>query len=148
MRDPMSSSPASERLDMLLLSYAWIAACGVPLPFIALQLSADPDDAEQDSARWHARHGLLIAGLFSLGSVALLGVGAGLLGMIAVGVRAFFLISWGLFWIGSVALCAVCFVKAVDGERWVWAPLQRLLNKQLAPQGQTLATPGEGAAED
>lgn len=119
----MESPQSQNRTVWLLLSYAWIAACCVALPAIPLVIERD-----DEFAKWHAKHGLLLASLWFLVSLVLLLMG-NLLGLAWEPLKATFYMIWGVVGAGFLVVCIIALMKAFEGERWTLKPLETLLNK-------------------
>jgi len=125
MDQDAAASPASpNRTAWLLLSYMWIAACCVVLPAVPLIV-----EREDDFAKWHAKHGLVLGVVwlvFSFGVLLL----ANIFGALDVEwLKASFYAIWCLGGLGFLVLCAVALMRALEGHRWTLGPLEQVLSK-------------------
>lgn len=117
------SAQSPNRTIWLLLSYLWIAVCCVVLP--AIPLVAERED---DFAKWHAKHGLVLALGFFAVSVVLLGLGS-LLGMAWAPLGIIFRILWAITGMVFLVICAVALMKGLEGQRWTLKPIEGILGK-------------------
>ncbi|MDX9720444.1 MAG: hypothetical protein RBU37_06840 [Myxococcota bacterium] len=114
----------SNRSVWLLLSYLWITTCCVFLPVIPMVV-----EREDEFAKWHAKHGLILALLWFLLSVGLLGL-ANFMGMLDWdSLKTIFYILWGVAGSAFLVLCLVAMMKAFAGERWTLSVLRGFLDK-------------------
>lgn len=126
---PIDSNPADSpisphRTTWLILSYIWVVVCCIVLPALPLVI-----EREDEFAKWHARHGMVLGLLWLVVSVALL-VPANLFGVFGLGVlRTIVYVLWLLAWLGVVGVCAVSMLRAFDGQRWALKPVEAVLSR-------------------
>ncbi len=123
MDQSVDNQESPNRSVWLILSYVWIASCCVFLPAIPLVIERD-----DEFAKWHAKHGLVLALVWFLISVVLLGLG-NLIGLVWETGQALFYILWGFIGIAFLVLCLIALIKGFEGHRWTVKPLEGFLNK-------------------
>lgn len=130
MDDPVSediaagSAPNPNRTTWLFFAYGWSVTCCIVLP--ALPLVIERDD---EFAKWHAKHGLVMALGWLLASVTLL-LPANIFGLFGLGILEVVLyLIWFLLWIPVVGITGVSLVRALDGQRWALKPIESLLDR-------------------
>jgi len=118
--DPQQSP---NRTVWLILSYTWIVACCVFLPAIPLVV-----EREDEFAKWHAKHGIVLALVWFFLSVVLLGI-ANLFGLFWDAGKSLFYILWGFVGVAFLVLNIISMMKAFEGQRWTVKPLEGFLKK-------------------
>ena len=87
---------------MIVLSYLGILA--------VVPLIAEKDDRE---VQWHAKHGLLLTGVWIALSIVL-GI-IGHMGPLACAM----LLLWPILWLGILVIHILCIVKGINGQRFI-----------------------------
>lgn len=121
---PADSPISPHRTTWLVLSYVWCVACCIVLPALPLVF-----EREDEFAKWHARHGMVLGLVWLVASVVLL-LPANLCGVFGFRVlQAIFYIVWVLAWLGVVGLCAMSALRAFDGQRWALKPVEAVISR-------------------
>ncbi len=118
----LEASP--NRTAWLLLSYLWILGCCMILPAIPLVME------QQDAyAKWHAKHGLVLAFIWFAVSTVLLGM-ANLFGALDWNAgKVIFYVFWGLLGLPFLLFCLIALMKALEGHCWTVKPIESFLSK-------------------
>ena len=117
------SDEHTHRALWLGLSYGWVFGCCLLLPVAVLRI-----ETEDEFAKWHARHGLVVAVVWALITVLLLGFG-NFLGLFWLGGQNFVYLIWGAFHMYALWLCVTAWRRAQQEERWSPEYLKPILEK-------------------
>ena len=111
----------------VILAYSWILGCCIVCPLIPLVLASD-----DETARWHSKHGLVIAGFFFAASLVLhlLRLICSLLpDPVDSALEWVFLSLWGVVYLLVLGNNAFALFRALNQERWCLKKVAGLIER-------------------